>query len=494
MLKQSLAFAFILVAVVFFNSCRKEEFEKGSVSLSFSEDTVLFDTVFTTIGSSTQLFIVYNNGGNPVKISSIRIAGGGGSNFRLNVDGVPGKSFTDVEIGANDSMFIFAEVTVDPNNGNTPLIITDSIIFSANEFMSVIKLVAWGQNAIFHRSPPNSQIAPFFLLNCNEVWTDTLPHVIYGYAMVDSGCALTINEGTNVYLHPGSGIIVLSSGTLTVNGTQQKNVTFQGDRLGEYFKDIPGQWDRIWLSNLNLRSNTISPGTRNSSIKYAVIKNGIIGLQVDTSFDNNPNNLTLELQNTVVKNMASNALALRGSKVNAYNCVFSNCGGQTANILYGGIYNFYHCTFANYWVSGQRTSPAVTLNNYFGSNLRSLNAYFGNSIIHGNNDNEIGLDSFSTGNLFGFRFDHNLIKVESTFPMSDTLRYKAIVRATGNTNEPKFADIENNVYELDSASSPAIDVGSINITQVNPLLNFDLKGNPRPANSSNPDLGAYERR
>jgi hypothetical protein len=292
--------------------------------------------------------------------------------------------------------------------------------------------------------------------------------------MIDSGCTLTINAGTNVYFHPGSGIIVLNSGTLIVNGTITDNVTFQGDRLGEEYKDIPGQWDRIWLSNLNLRTNTsTSPGSNNSSIKYAVIKNGIIGLEVDTIFDSNP---TLTIENSIVKNMASNALALRGSSVKAYNCVFANCGAQTATILYGGKYEFYHCTFANFWNNGQRQEPAVTLNNYTNA-ARPLNAYFGNCILYGNNDNELGLDSFPNGNLFNFTFDHSLIKVESTFPTSNASRYISIIKAFGSNNNPTFEDIDNNFYQLDSLNSPAVDAGDITITQVNPILSGDILGN-----------------
>lgn len=482
----------IFTTFAVFNSCKKEDFQTGSFNLEFSADTILFDTVFTTIGSATEVFIVYNRTDNPVRISTIRIAGGSNSNFRLNVDGVPGKSFSGVEIGANDSMFIFAEVTVDPNNLSTPLVITDSILFAADNYQAYINLVAWGQNAHFHRPPTGSHIYPFFFadtVNQNIVWDNDLPHVVYGYAMIDSGQTLTINEGTNVYFHPGSGLIALSSGTLIVNGTQQNNVTFQGDRLGEDYKDIPGQWDRIWLSNLNLRSGNISPGSKNSSIKYAVIKNGTIGLQVDTAFDTDTTHLTLDLQNTIIKNMASYGVALRGSRVNAFNTVFANCGAQTAAILYGGKYNFYHCTFANFWNNGQRQDPAVSLNNYFGNTLRSLDAYFGNCIIYGNNENELGLDSFPYGNQFGFRFDHVLLKVENTFPTSDPLRYMNVLKATGTTLNPNFRDPDNNFYKPDSLNSSAIDNGSINITNLFPVLSNDITGTPR---GSTVDLGAYE--
>ncbi len=484
---------FFIIVYISFSSCKKEEFDTSPTALEFSEDTIKFDTVFTTIGSSTEVFIVYNNSDKDLKISSIKLATGESSNFRLNVDGIPGKSFTDVELLSNDSMFIFVEVTVDPNLGTTPMIISDSILFNTNGYLQDIDLVAWGQDAYFHSSPPNSQIAPFFLLSCNEVWNKDKPHVIYGYALVDSGCTLTINAGANVHLHPGSGIIVCNSATLLVNGTMQENVTIQGDRLGVDYQDVPGQWDRIWLSNLNLNSNILSPGTKNSSIKYAVIKNGTIGLLIDTAFNADTSTVTLNLENTIIKNMSSHAIALRGSRVKAYNSVFANCGAQTTNILYGGNYKFYHCTFANFWNNDQRQDPAVTLNNYFDVNVRSLYAYFGNSIVYGNNDNEFGIDTFPTGNMFAFQFDHSLLKVESSFPTSDPLRYTSILKAYNGLNNPLFTDIDNNIYELDSASSPAINAGDINITNTNAILQNDILGNTR-LSAPAPDMGAYERR
>ena len=482
---------FISLFFVLIASCKKDEFETGSgTRLAFSQDTLVFDTVFTSVGSATQIFSVYNRNNKAIKISSLYIAGGPTSNFRLNVDGVSGKSFSNVEIGANDSLFIFAEVTVDPNNTNNPLIVTDSIIFITNGNMQDVDLVAWGQDCYFHRPPPNSPNGSLFLLNCNDIWTNDKPHVVYGYALVDSACSLTINEGTNVHFHPGSGLIVLTAGQLIVNGTAQNNVVFQGDRLGQAYQDIPGQWDRIFLSNANVRSNVISPGPKPSTIKYAVIKNGNIGLQVDTVFS--PGSITLTLENTIVKNMSTHALLLEGSTVRAYNCVFANCGSQNANLRYGGDFKFYHCTFANFWSNGNRRSPVLSLNNY--TNIaRPLDAYFGNCIVYGTNDTELDLDSFPTTGQFNFYFDYSLLKVENTFPTSNTSHYSNIIRATGSSNNPLFQDTENNNYQLDSLNSPAIDRGDAAILLANPaILNFDLNGTPRPQRSA-PDLGAYER-
>lgn len=483
MIRSALSVLFFVtcIASILF-SCKKDDFEtSGGVKLTFSQDTVMFDTVFTTVGSSTEVFTVYNTESKSILISSLRLATGNSSNFRLNVDGMAGKSFTDVEIGPHDSIFIFVEVTVDPNNQNAPLTISDSIIFETNGTLQDVDLVACGQDAYFHRPDPNSPSFPFFTLNCNEVWNNDKPHVIYGYPIVDSLCTLTINQGTKVHLHPGSALIVYTAASLFVNGTPQEKVIIQGDRLDADYKDVPGQWDRIW----------IYPGSKNSYIKNAIIKNGNIGFQVDTVAG--PGDSTLYLENTIVKNMTTNALLLRGSTVSAYNCVFANCGSSVVNILFGGDYKFYHTTMANFWQNGTRQDPILFINNYYLNGVRHLSSYFGNCLIYGNNDQEIGIDSFPLSNQLNFYFDHALLKVENSFSTSTPFHYNAIVRSTSNSNSPGFVDVANNDYRLDSLNSSAIDNGSISIMNAFPsVLNTDIDGITRPQRAR-PDLGAYER-
>ncbi|MBL0032090.1 MAG: hypothetical protein IPP27_07880 [Bacteroidetes bacterium] len=62
MIKKLLPFVlfFGIISTILF-SCKKDDFEtSGNVQLSFSEDTVMFDTVFTSVGSATEVFTVYN--------------------------------------------------------------------------------------------------------------------------------------------------------------------------------------------------------------------------------------------------------------------------------------------------------------------------------------------------------------------------------------------------------------------------------------------------
>ena len=81
--------------------------------IGFSSDTVYLDTVFTAIGSSTYNMRIYNQSDRNIEIGSIRLGQGSDSQFRLNVDGMHGQDFNNVEILANDSIYVFIETTVD---------------------------------------------------------------------------------------------------------------------------------------------------------------------------------------------------------------------------------------------------------------------------------------------------------------------------------------------------------------------------------------------
>ncbi|HUW92644.1 MAG TPA: hypothetical protein VMV74_05735, partial [Bacteroidales bacterium] len=58
-------------------------------TVTFSCDTVYFDTVFSTIGSVTMEFRAINRNSEPLLIDRIYLGGGSGSPFRLNIDGEP---------------------------------------------------------------------------------------------------------------------------------------------------------------------------------------------------------------------------------------------------------------------------------------------------------------------------------------------------------------------------------------------------------------------
>ncbi|MBU1720860.1 MAG: hypothetical protein KKA07_17470, partial [Bacteroidetes bacterium] len=283
----------VIVALIGF-SCRKETLlEDNGATLEFSTDTIVFDTVFSTVGSATQLLTIYNPYNKTLRIKSITLARGPSSQFSINVNGTAGVSFKDIDIAAKDSLFVFARVTIDPGNMNNPFVVTDSIIFETNGQLQDVDLVAWGQDAYYHTPDhffPN--FPPYSIIDCALPWTNDKPHVVYGWAVVDSGTVLTMNPGTRVYMHNESVLWVYSDGSLKINGTNDDQVIIQGDRLEHYYDDVPGQWGRIWLS----------AGSKDNVIDHAHIKNGTIGLLVDTlGASASP---TLTIRNSIVENMS----------------------------------------------------------------------------------------------------------------------------------------------------------------------------------------------
>jgi hypothetical protein len=395
----------IVLLILNFFSCKKDKFLNDSgAKVSFSQDSILFDTVFTGIGSSTRNFRIRNTNNQKIKISAIQLAGGTASAFKLNVDGSPGATFNDVEIAANDSIYVFVQVNVNPNSASSPLVIRDSLIVNVNGNQQQVQLEAWGQNAIYHRPTDaikfkDGSFLPFSYLEndtnaISVTWKKDKPHVIYGYLAVYTGQKLTIEAGVKVYMNNRAGLWIYTGGELHINGQKDNEVVFQGIRsertlagtlagVDVDYTNEPGQWDRIWINE----------GSLNNEINYAIIKNGYIGVQAELFGNQFFAPKRLKITNTKIQNMSK--WGLYGLAFNIYgaNNVISNCQEQCVNLTLGGKYTFIHCTFANFWNREIRDKSCVTVNNYADTQILPLDsAYFGNCIIDGSLKNEINLD------------------------------------------------------------------------------------------------------
>ncbi|TND08960.1 MAG: hypothetical protein FD123_1814 [Bacteroidetes bacterium] len=475
-----LLLVFLLCAGFFSSSCRKDPLDEDSdAQLVFSRDTVRFDTVFTTVGSTYRRFKAYNFSSKSVMVSSIRLAGGANSQFRLNVDGVPGTDFTDIKIRGGDSLWIFAEVTVDPTSQNSPMLITDSVIFVTNGNIQRVLLEAVGQNVYLHYPTfvTTSGVA-YSYFNCNEVWTNDKPHLIFGLAIIPSNCTLTMQPGTRVHLHNGGVLAADSNATLIVNGAHGSEVTIQGDRLEQEYSEEPGQWGYIWLS-----ANSV-----NNSINWAIIRNGTIGILSDSV--GSSANPTVNIANTKIRNMSLAGIFGRDTYIRGNNLLVTNCAQYAAALAYGGKYSFTHCTFANYWNIDNRTTPAVIINNWYEDadgnpvrrNLDSAN--FRNCIIHGDLDNEFEPDSNTTGG-YNFRYYVTNTLLKTTINASDPVHFN--VPTNGINQLVAFTDFANHDFTL-APGSWARNKGDAILAL--PYLN-DLNNLSRFASGA-PDAGAYE--
>lgn len=469
-------------------SCKKDKFiTDSSAKVDFSADSVLFDTVFTQAGSTTRQIRVINNHKERIKISSLNVRGGSSSAFFLNVDGVPGRSFSDLEIAGNDSLFIFIQVNVNPNNSNSPLIISDAIDLQVNGNTQSVYLEAWGQDAYYHKPTnaikfvnggylPYTTIAPG--TNTTVTWPNDKPHVIYGWLVVDSSQTLIIDPGVKVHFHQNAGLWVYRYGTLKVNGTLGNEVVFQGDRLEPYMQDEPGQWDRIWINE----------GSINNSINYAIIKNGFIGIQTELLFGDFSEPRRLKITNTKIQNMKKWGMYNLAFNVYGGNNVIANCKEYCLAMVAGGNATFIHTTFANFWEKDSRATPCVHIDNHAGSQQIPLDTcYFGNCIIDGSQSNELELDIVNTATFTPKqKFSYCFIKTTTNLSANPSV----YLNCNANGQTTGFGSTSSYDFTL-SNSSGAVNMGNGATTDAS-LFPIDLKGNSRLLDAS-PDAGAYEK-
>ena len=485
-------YSLFLFIVASFSFCKKDKFiEDPGAKIQFSQDSVLFDTVFTGIGSATKNIRIRNTNDQKIKISSIILEGGGNSQFVINVDGVPGTNFKDIEIAANDSMYVFIQVNVNPTNANSPLIISDKLIFTVNGNTQILPLEAWGQDAYYHR-PTNAikfvdgTYLPYSRVSESEnttvTWTNDKPHVIYGFLVVDSTQKLIINAGVRVYLNYKASLWVYRYGELKVKGQKGNEVIFQGARREKDYADEPGQWDRIWINE----------GSNNNEIDYAIIKNGYIGLQAEVFGNTIGLPGRLKLTNTKIQNMSLWGLYSLAYNIYGGNNVISNCQEHSLNILLGGKYTFLHCTFSNFWNKEKsREKNTVHISNYTEQQVLPLDScYFGNCIIDGKLENELSLDVKSIGTITpNCIFSSSWIR--TTNDISDPLRY---INVTKGSTELVYKDA--GIYDFEPASEETR-VGGFNHPKAigdAQKFPFDINNVSRSSSISSNSItvGAYE--
>ena len=452
-----LFFLGIILSSLFLSSSCKKKILLSKNNLEFSLDTLVFDTVFTTVGSTTQQFKIYNRENKSVNIEEIELMGGSNSPFRMNIDGQKGTKLENIELFANDSLYAFVEVTLDLNGGTLPLIVEDSIRFKTNGKDQYVKLAVWGQDAYFHYKDVNEGI-----------WPNDKPHVIYGYAAVDSAKTLTIQAGTDIFLHKNSILYVYKS-TLNVEGTLGNEVVFQGDRLEPDYDGVSGQYYGIYFQE-----------ARPSSIEYAIIKNGTSGIHL-YSEDQTSSGYTLTLKNTIIENQARYGVFIySGAKVKAENCIISKNGTHALLVLEGGDFNFNHCNLLGY---GNSQNPAVGISNYFKNsstnttNVSSIQeGKLYNCILSGNLETELAFDTIQMpGVQLNFDFKNCLIKSKE-IPTNSF--YQNIL---WNKN-PQFTDVSKNDFEFSLNSI-------LNANGISTGIMSDIFGNPR---NNPPDIGAIE--
>lgn len=380
------------------NGCHKEQFSKNG-ALSFSTDTLTFDTVFTTLGSTTKYFLIRNNQSKSLNISDLKLMQLSGTQFRINVDGLNGTEFKNVDVPAHDSLYVFVEVTIQPNSANNPFIIFDQVQFITNGVTQKVVLEAMGQNAHYHFS--DSIIA-------NTTWPNDKPHIIVNkngglpVLEIKQGATLTLLPGTQIYMAPNA-VITVDGGLVSApGGTWSDSVKFQYIRTD--YPNQPGQWLGITYSraaNINLNHVIVDQSTFGISDEYVldILANSLITTSDIRNYASNPTP-TVTLDKVIIRNASSSAMTAIRTNLNATNSLFSSASGQLVILGMGGTYNISNCTIANgYSQYVNHQSPALTIidqiryiDNQTWIGPFATTATINNTIVAGNlsNGNELG--------------------------------------------------------------------------------------------------------
>lgn len=505
---------FILLSclVTFLPGCEpKEEIVQTSGSLEMSVDTVLFDTVFTTVGTVTKRLWVYNRNSGAVK-TDVSLAGLAGATYSLIINGDQATSASGVLIRGNDSMQVLVKARLGPTGyvgAAKDFLVRDELHFRTNGNDQLVRLIAYGQNAYFHRAR---------IYSGNVTWPTDKPHVIINKdTLVDGntlsigvyvlrGSTLTIPPGARIYCHAGATMQV--DGTLLVGqglnpsgevpDSSAARVRFRGDRLEPFYDDIPGQWGGIIFTST-------SSGNR---ISYTEIKNSTFGVSIlnygpDADYTSPPD---VRLENSTIRNISGSNPAYLGSnlspaggivslsgQVTATNCLLTNCGEYAVLGVGQSSIDLNFCTVANYTPAFNRKTSSLTFDcqkpDETGVRL-PLVVRINNSIIWGSIEDELyweGFDDPSYPYTIGV---HNSILRTKEYAAATILNDAA--RRNQISNEAEFPKFKRTPFN-------AVNRFSYQLDTLSPASNRQAYLTPPPGDLVNkarlplPDVGAYER-
>ena len=480
-------FVIISILPLFFVGCIQENLSYDSkYHLSFSCDTIVFDTILINQASPTKKVRIYNENKFAINISSIKLASNSNSSFRINVDGCypsEDNEIQDIVIKANDSIYVFIETTISDTSECRNIVVCDSILFSYNGNVDKLQLCAVAKNAI---------VLNKYILTENQVWDSKLPYLIFGYVYVPEGVKLKLLPGTQLLMHSGANIIV--DGELNCDGSFESPIIIRGDRFdavqdvdGTPYFFMPNQWGGIYLQN---PQNSY----KFKNVKIYGMSTGIVTLGSSRYFP------MLEIFNSVIHTSGNYGIYSQNADVTINNSEISNCLSGCF-VMYGGRCKVVHTTFANYYRYSARKVESFRVNNYVVQNGYKYlfpidNCVVENSIIFGSLQEELKLDlDTNTINNSNCLFSHTLIKGKR---VDNELFYNCRWAKSRNSElfydtifiNTSIEDISKTGYynfHLDSASY-ARGVAASVVSGKFPL-DLDMKSRMQ---DGYPDMGCYE--
>ncbi len=452
-----------MVGLITTPSCIEDGFTTSPAdTLEFSRDTVSFDTVFTDLGTPTARLLVYNRAKKSVNISQIKFQRED-TNFQLNVDGMSGKDFRDIEIRGGDSIYVFIECFIDENDSKEPYLVEDKLQFLTNGVQQNVQVEAYGQNVTRLKN---------LRLQKDTYFSSERPYVIFDSLIVEKGVKLTIAPGAKLLFHDKASLTVY--GSIEAVGEKGRMIDMRGDRLDNVLTDasydiMAGQWVGV-----NIKSESFD-----NRLEYVNMRSTVSGLTIDSC--GNYDRSKLLIVNSWLHNSQGSVISSKYAKVDAYGSVFSESSNAVV-ALWGGNHNFVQSTIANNYLFSAVYEPLLCLYHCKQESstgaLPLMVANFENTIIYGlstdiNEGDLTGTNVYLRNVLLrseGTDDDHFINCVWGADPLFYTVR------------EDYLFD-----YRLRN-DSPAIGAGGSEF--ISPLCQYDMYGLSRTA-AGTPDLGAF---
>lgn len=478
-----LFFFIAAVSVMVLTACSDDDSFSTSRSdrLSFSQDTISLDTIFSTVPTSTHTFMVYNRNDDGLRIRQVRLRRGNQTGFRVNVDGEYldnslGSQISNLEIRKGDSIRVFVELTSAENRADEPRLVEDDLLFTLESGVEQgVSLRAYSWDALLCDS---------LVIRRDTTISTAKPIVVRRGLTVDEGATLTINYPSALYFSSGAGLDVY--GRLVVNSDAAgRDVVLRGDRTDRMFDYLPydrvsGQW----------RGIRIHPSSTGNIIRNADIHSSDYGITCDSAaFDADEYRLMLE--NVTIHNCKGPGLSAYNSNVFMSNCQITNTLGNCVDIR-GGAAVMVYCTLAQFYPFSSERGAALHFANFsedYDYPLTMFECY--NSLITGYAEDVIYGEVKDSTVAFNYYFSNSILRTEKPDSVNITPDiYNNVIWETAKDSiqgKSHFAIIdENNLFydfRLDSLSTAR--------GAALPLQDFRTDRNGRPRGDT-PDIGCYQ--
>lgn len=438
---------FFLLSVSILSCDKEDDFSSDPhVKFTFSTDTLSFDTLFTGLGSTTKQLKIYNPLSKAVKISSISL-NKSETPYRINVNGLQSNLVQDIELRANDSLYVFVEVSLIAKNEDASRLLEDQIVIEANNNVQRVTLETFAQD-VYEISKDISE---------ETIWTAKRPYLIHESIWLNEGIGLNIEKGAKIYFKKDAGLHI--KGNLSVKGTYEQPIYFCSTRLEEMYEDAPGQWDGIYFYG----------ESTSSLLEHFVLENGVNGLSFDGIASPNP----VVLEYAIIRNFSQKGILAKNTNIIAHDLLITNCGQECIRMEGDAVFEIYQSTFYNSWFYSPRTDPIISYQGTEEGNLK-----ISNSIVWGGRNNEFIAEPTSE-----LTIKNTLLKLGS----ASQLEYASVFENCIFNENPLFIDLDEFDFRL-QAESKAINKGNNELNKDNWL---DLNANRRDLDIA-PDLGAYE--